>query len=93
MKKIVLGALVVTSSLFGNGIAVYDAQCSSCHGAKGNEAIAGNPLIVGLSEAKLVTMLSGYKNGSLKGDTMNGIAAGLSDSEIKGLAQYISTFK
>jgi cytochrome c553 len=93
MKKIVLGSLLIVCSLFGNGVAVYDAQCSSCHGAKGNEALAGNPLIVGLSEAKLVTILNGYKSGSLTGTTMNGIAAGLSDSDIKGLAQYISTFK
>lgn len=93
MKKIVLGSLLVTCSLFGNGVAVYDAQCSSCHGAKGDESLAGNPLIIGLSEAKLITILNGYKTGSLKGSTMNGIASGLSDSNIKNLAQYISRFK
>lgn len=93
MKKIVLGTLVVACSLMANGSALYDAQCSSCHGAKGDETLGGNPIIVGLGEAKLVTILKGYKGGSLKGDTMNGIASGLSDDDIKNLAKYISTFK
>ncbi len=93
MKKIVLGSLAVVCSLMANEVALYNAQCSSCHGAKGNEALAGNPLIAGLSEAKLASMLNGYKSGLLKGDTMNSIAAGLSDSDIKNLAKYIATFK
>jgi cytochrome c553 len=93
MKKIILGNLLIVCSLFGNGVNLYNSQCASCHGAKGNEALAGNPLIVGIPEVKLVTILNGYKTGSLKGNTMNSVATGLNDSEIKSLAQYISTFK
>ncbi len=92
MKKAILGSLLLTGSLFA-GSAQYDAQCASCHGAKGNESLAGNPTIVGLGEAKLAKMLKDFKSGALKGDNMNGIAAGLSDADIAEISKYAGTFK
>lgn len=92
MKKVVLGSLLIASSLLASN-AVYDGQCASCHGAKGNESLAGNPKITGLSEAKVADMLKGYKSGKLKGDTMTGIVAGLSDADIANVSKYVSTLK
>lgn len=92
MKKIVLGSLILFGSLFASSTQ-YDAQCSSCHGAKGNESLAGNPTIVGLGEAKLMKMLKDFKSGALKGDSMNGIASGLSDADIAEISKYVGTFK
>lgn len=92
MKKVTLGILLMSSVIFGQSVA-YDTNCASCHGVKGNESLAGNPLIVGLSEAKTSQMLKDYKSGKLKGDTMNGIAAGLSDADITSISKFVGTFK
>ena len=92
MGKIILGSLTLTGLLFASSVQ-YDAQCASCHGAKGNESLAGNPIIVGLGEAKLAKMLKDFKSGALKGENMNGIAGGLSNADIAEISKYAGSFK
>lgn len=93
MRKVLLGLAIASSALLADGASVYSAQCSSCHGAKANESLAGNPVINKLGEAKIVDAMLGYKSGKIKGDTMSGVAAGLSEADIKAVAGYIATLK
>ncbi len=68
--------------------------CSSCHGAHAEKkALGKSQIIKGWSEAKIITALQGYKNGTYGGAmkaVMKGQAAKLSDTDIKALAEYIS---
>lgn len=93
MKKVILTIAITASALLADGASIYSAQCASCHGAKANESIAGNPVIDKLGEAKIAESLMNYKSGKTKGDTMSAIAGGLSESDIKAVAKHIPTLK
>jgi len=71
------------------------APCSACHspGGVGN-APAGFPLLSGQSPQYTITQLTAYREGIRKtdedyGGMMRDVAAGLNDTEIKALADYL----
>jgi cytochrome c553 len=72
--------------------------CSACHGSDGNSTIATNPSLAGQHAAYLAKELSNFKTkpGSQPervNPVMNGMAAPLSDDDVKNLAAYFSEQK
>ena len=57
--------------------------CAACHGADGNGVIALNPKLAG-------KQLHDFKAGKRANAVMSGMAANLSDDDIKGLANYFA---
>lgn len=98
MKKIVLvltiGAL--SALLAADGAEIYKAKCFSCHGEKAvKPALNKSQVIAGWDSAKTIASVNGYKNdvgGAMKA-VMKPIASGLSDDDIKAVADTIASFK
>jgi cytochrome c len=100
MKKLILTmsvafALAVTlcaAALAADGKTLY-VKCAGCHGADGSKTALGNKSLKGLSSDTIAKGLAGYKAktyGGAKKGIMENQAAGLSDADIKTLADYIS---
>lgn len=64
------------------------ATCEACHGADGLGTNPMYPVIAGQYEDYLVHALKAYRDGSRKNAIMAGLAAPLSDEDIKDLAAY-----
>ncbi len=97
MKKILLSALVLGSTLFAaDGADIYKAKCFSCHGDKASKAALNkSQIIAGWDAAKITTSMNGYKNGeggAMK-NVMKPIATGLSEEDLKAVATTIASFK
>ncbi len=71
------------------------AACSACHGPTGTgNYLAGYPVISGQAPAYTVNQLKAYREGQRVtdenfGGMMRGVAAGLNDTEIQALADYL----
>jgi cytochrome c553 len=72
----------------GQGIA--GSVCAACHGADGNSPIPANPVIAGQHPEYLYKQLLNYKSGERKNPIMTGIAASLSDEDMRNLAAYFA---
>lgn len=64
--------------------------CSACHGLDGNSVITANPKLAGQHPEYLVKQLTEFKSGKRANAVMSGMAAGLSDDDMKALAAYFS---
>jgi cytochrome c553 len=64
--------------------------CSACHGLDGNSVITANPKLAAQHPEYLVKQLTEFKSGKRANAVMSGMAAGLSDDDMKGLAAYFS---
>ena len=64
------------------------ATCEACHGADGLGTNPMYPVLAGQYEDYLVHALKAYRDGSRKNAIMAGLAAPLSDEDIKDLAAY-----
>lgn len=65
--------------------------CSACHGLDGNSVITANPKLAAQHPEYLVKQLTEFKSGKRANAVMSGMAAGLSDDDMKGLAAYFSS--
>lgn len=77
---------------------IAESVCVGCHGADGNSPAAPNPNLAGQGADYLAKQMSNFKsiNGkpALRDNAiMAGMAAGLSDDDIKNLAAYFSQQK
>ncbi|MDZ7839703.1 MAG: c-type cytochrome [Gammaproteobacteria bacterium] len=68
-------------------------QCAACHNADGNspsdpEATQGAPILAGQYPEYLVHTLREYKSGARQDPVMNGMAAGLSESQMKTISDF-----
>lgn len=64
--------------------------CAACHGADGNSAISVNPKLAGQHPEYLVKQLAEFKSGKRNNAVMGGMAAALSEDDMKGLAAYFA---
>ncbi|MDP2152239.1 MAG: c-type cytochrome [Methylotenera sp.] len=64
--------------------------CAACHAADGNSAISLNPKLAGQHPEYLEKQLMEFKSGKRANAVMSGMAAGLSDAEMKELATYFA---
>jgi len=69
-------------------------KCAGCHGKNAEKkALGKSQIIKGWDEAKIVTALHGYKDGTYGGSmktVMKSQVSNLSDDEINAVAKYIS---
>lgn len=88
-----LAFMACTSLMAVDGAKLYGAKCAECHGADGKDAaIAGKAITGGGTLAKL----NGYKAGSFGGaqkETMQASLTGISDADLKAIADYVDTLK
>jgi cytochrome c553 len=70
----------------------FHAQCIGCHGIPGYKTAFPDvyhvPKIAGQQPAYIVAALKAYKSGERSHPSMRGIAASLSEEEMKKLADY-----
>lgn len=64
--------------------------CAACHAVDGNSAISLNPKLAGQHPEYLEKQLMEFKSGKRANAVMSGMAAGLSDAEMKELAAYFA---
>ncbi len=77
------------------GKAIATTVCVTCHNADGNSVIPGNPKLAGQTDSYIYKQLSNFKSvGDKKPERvnpiMNGMAAGLSDADMRNLAAYFA---
>ena len=89
--------LVLTGSAFADvkvGQSTYAARgCIGCHGAGGKSVVPTFPSLIGKDAAFVRKNLTDFRSGARKNETMNPMAAGLSDADINNLADYIGSLK
>jgi len=84
-----------TASSDNEGKAVF-AKCAACHGKDGKQkALGKSNIIAGQSTDEIIEKLKAYKAGTRNvsgmGMTMKAQVSGLNDTQMKAVAEYIST--
>jgi len=73
-----------------NGEVVFNGKsCAACHNADGNSAIPANPKLAQQHPEYLVKQLQEFKSGKRKSPVMAGMAAMLSDQEMRDVAWFL----
>ena len=102
-------AAVFLLTLFGTGAAMAQAtqdasralhtrqlaaNCAACHGTDG-KAAAGSPLatLAGMPSDKMLASLKDFKNGKREATVMHQLAKGLTDEQMKTIADYFAAQK
>lgn len=67
------------------------AACAACHAPDGNSAISVNPKLAQQHPEYLVKQLQEFKSGKRANPIMMGMAAALSDEDMKNIAYWVST--
>lgn len=76
------------------GQSAYAAKgCIGCHGAGGVSAVATNPTLKGRSADFISKNLTDFRSGARQNPIMNAMSAGLSDADIRNIADYIDSLK
>ncbi len=75
------------------GEARFTAVCAACHGADGNSGSPANPKLAGQHPEYLAKQLAEYKSGKRANAIMQGMAAGLSDQDMKNIAAWLASQK
>ncbi|OAK63618.1 MULTISPECIES: c-type cytochrome [Variovorax] len=75
-----------------NGEVVFTAKsCAACHSADGNSAIPSNPKLAQQHPEYLLKQLQEFKSGKRKSSVMSGMAAMLSDQEMRDVAWFLGS--
>lgn len=69
------------------------ASCVGCHGVDGNSGTPANPKLAQQHPEYIVKQLQEYKSGKRANAIMSGIAAGLSEDDMKNIAFWVTTNK
>jgi len=75
------------------GEAKYAAQCAACHGADGNSGSPVNPKLAQQHPEYLVKQLREFKGGVRKNAIMQGLAAGLTDEDMRNISYWLASKK
>lgn len=89
----IAGASEATPAAATQSIQDKAAACAACHGANGVSQNAIYPSLAGQYQDYLANALAAYKSGARKNPIMAGMAAPLSEKDIKALALYFATQK
>ena len=68
---------------------VLAATCAACHGTNGN-SVGGTPVLAGLAPEYFIKQMQTFRSGELTSTVMHRHAKGLTDDEIRLLADYFS---
>lgn len=94
MKKVlILMAIGFSALVAADGAKLFGAKCAECHGIDGKDAAIAGKAIVG---GGTLTKLNGYKAGTYGGaqkETMQASLTGISDADLKAIADYVDTLK
>ena len=71
------------------GEASFTAACAACHGADGNSGTPANPKLAQQHPEYLVKQLQEFKSGKRANAVMSGMAATLSDADMKNIAYWL----
>jgi cytochrome c553 len=85
--------VVVTKPDLVKGEASFTAVCAACHGADGNSGTPANPKLSQQHPEYLVKQLTEYKSGKRKNAIMQGMAATLSEQDMKNIAFWVTSKK
>lgn len=69
------------------------ASCVGCHGADGNSGIPANPKLAQQHPEYLVKQLQEFKSGKRANAIMMGLAAGLTEDDMKNIAYWLASNK
>lgn len=72
---------------------IVTTVCIACHAADGNSVISLNPKLAGQHPEYLAKQLTEFKSGKRANAVMSGMAAMLSDADMKELATYFAAQK
>jgi cytochrome c553 len=90
-------AMVLTGAAYADaaaGKSVFAARgCIGCHGAGGVSVVPTYPSLKGKDATFVSKNLTDFRSGARKNPVMNAMAAGLSDDDIRNLADYIDSLK
>ncbi len=88
------GLLLSTQAALADGDAAAGKEkaqtCAACHGLNGLSSSDQFPILAGQYKDYLIQALHEYKSGERSNSIMKGMASGLSDQDIKDLAEYFS---
>jgi cytochrome c553 len=73
------------------GEAMYNAVCAACHGAEGNSGAPAYPKLAQQHPDYLVKQLQEFKSGKRANPIMSGMAAALSDADMKNVAAWLGS--
>lgn len=71
--------------------ATASASCQACHLADGNRGAPANPILAGQHPEYIVKQLHEFKSGKRKNAIMQGMAAALSDEDMKHIAAFYAS--
>ena len=75
------------------GSAVFGQVCVACHAADGNSTTPANPKLAQQHPEYLVKQLQEYKSGKRDNAIMKGMAAGLSDDDMRNIGFWLAAQK
>ena len=75
------------------GEASFTAVCAACHGADGNSGTPVNPKLAQQHPEYTVKQLQEFKSGKRANAVMSGMAATLSDADMKNIAYWLASQK
>ncbi|MCU0941677.1 MAG: cytochrome c4 [Hydrogenophaga sp.] len=75
------------------GAAAYGNVCVACHAADGNSNTPANPRLAGQHPEYLIKQLQEYKSGKRQNAIMQGIAATLSDDDMRNISHWLASQK
>ena len=93
MKKvtfILLFVFVTLASADQEAKQIVNTVCAACHMQDGNSSITSNPKLAGQFDSYLFKQLNNYKSGIRKNSVMSGIAANLTEKQMKEISEYFS---
>jgi len=73
------------------GEATYGTVCVACHAADGNSTIAANPKLAQQHPEYLVKQLKEFKSGKRPDPVMQGMAAMLSDDDMRNVSWWLAS--
>ena len=73
------------------GEASFTAVCSACHGADGNSSIPANPKLAQQHPQYVIKQLQEFKAGKRKNAIMMGIAATLSEDDMRNIGFWVTS--
>jgi cytochrome c553 len=65
--------------------------CAACHGADGNSADGTIPTLAAQHEGYLIKVLNDYRTGKRSNPIMNGMAAALSEADIRDISAFYAS--
>jgi len=75
------------------GEASFAGVCAACHAPDGNSLIPVNPKLAQQHPEYLIKQLTEFKAGKRENAVMNGMAAALSESDMRNIAYWVSSKK